>query len=111
MSVVDKSISTYSDLISRHLENYGINGQMPDQITLQFLSYGEIVFQSYKFKKLLPRKAYCGLFKMGGDDYLMMFTDLEDEGIFKGLVFTYSMIGEMLAIEHEELGKFVFKKS
>lgn len=100
----------YTDLLVKQFEERSINGYVLSKVNLRFVSSGEIVFYSYKFRREIKRKAYCGIFWIGDNDYFVMFTDLEDEGIFQAFPFTFALDGQSLILTNKELGKFGFKK-
>lgn len=105
-----KNLKKYTELLVEHLKERSINGFVSSDIKLRYVSSGDIVFYSYKRRQEIPRKTYCGIFWIGDNDYFVMFTDLEDEGNFKAIPFTFTFDGQNFAITNEELGKFGFKK-
>lgn len=106
----DTTIENYSSMLSKYMDDYGVNGFVSDDVALRFLSYGKIVFDSYKFNEKITRQAYCGIFKMADEDHFLMFTDLEDENQFIGLLFSYEFQKDKLIITHKEFGKIGFLK-
>jgi len=104
-------LDTLNENFSNMLCNYLNDLQYPiDSIDLKFISYGKVVFDSYKHQEKFERQAYCGIINMDQEEYLLMFSDLEEKDQFIAFLFNFRITENGLFIRHRELGEIAFIK-